>query len=56
MLWYFVARSMVTSADAMGAMIPLARPAVTPKRHAFFMEFPLAIESSKNEMRRSLVV
>jgi hypothetical protein len=54
MLWYFVARSMVTSADAMGATKHIARPAVTPKRNAFFIELPLAIESSKNEMRRSL--
>jgi hypothetical protein len=56
MLWYFVARSMVTSADAMGAMKQMAKPAVTPKRDAFFMELPLAIESRKNDVRRSLVV
>jgi hypothetical protein len=56
MLWYFVARSMVTSADAMGGMKQMARPAVTPKRDAFFMELPLAIESSKNELRQSLVI
>ncbi len=49
MLWYFVARSMVTSADAMGAIKQMARPAVTLKRYAFFME------STKNEMRSEFV-
>jgi hypothetical protein len=49
MLWYFVARSMVRSADAMGAIKQMARPAVTLKRYAFFME------STKNEMRSEFV-
>jgi hypothetical protein len=56
MLWYFVARSMVRSADALGAIKQMVRPVATAKKYAFFMELPLAIASSKNEMRRSLAI
>src|ERR1700690_3079307 len=47
MLWYFVARSMVTSADAIGAIKQRTRPVATPKWYGFFMGLPFAIEFTK---------
>jgi hypothetical protein len=47
MLWYSVARSMVTSADAIGALKQRARPVATPRWYTLFMGLPFAIESTK---------